>query len=79
MSAAVATTATSLEAQVLQTATRLQVAELAFNAANPDTPVNNITITSDAEGQTVTIAVTLPVLIGDTNGMLTATPTEYLP
>lgn len=79
MAASQATTATTLEAQALQVATRLQLAEQAFNIANPDTPVNNVTIANDVEAATVTIAITLPVTISDLDGTLQAAATPYLP
>lgn len=79
MAASVATTATTLEAQLLQTATRVQIAERAYNVANPDTPVNNVTIATDAEAGTVTITATLPATFSDSAGALQATVDAYLP
>lgn len=79
MAASIATTALTLEGQILQTATRLQLAELAYNTANPDTPVNNVVIASDVEAGTVTITATLPATFSDDAGALKATADAYLP
>lgn len=79
MAASVPTTATTLEAQALQVATRLQLAEQAYNIANPDTPVNNITIATDVEAGTVTINLTMPVTVSDLDGTIQATANAYLP
>jgi hypothetical protein len=79
MAASTATTAATLEGQALQVATRLQLAEQTYNIANPETPVNNVTITSDIEAGTVTVAMTLPATISEANGAITATALAYLP
>lgn len=79
MAASTATTATSLEGQALQIATRLQIAEQAYNIANPETPVNNVTITTDVENGLLTIAMSLPVVTTEVSGAITNTAIAYLP
>jgi hypothetical protein len=79
MAAAFTTTATTLEGQVLELARQLQAGEQAFNTANPNTPVNNATLTPDLEGQTIAIAINLPIAVSGTGNQLTVAATPYLP
>lgn len=79
MAASTATTATTLEGQALQTALRLQLAEQAYNIANPETPVSNVTITTDVENGLLTVAMTLPVVTTELAGAVTNTAAAYLP
>lgn len=74
------TTAVTAEGQALQIGARLQLAEQAYNLANPDlTPLNNVTIATDSEANTVTVTMVIPVSITETLGALTSTAVAYLP
>lgn len=77
MAAAVPTTATTLEGQLFEVATRVQLAELAEPA---ETRPNNIQTNLDIENGTVSITFTAPATftIGAA-GQMVATPTAYLP
>lgn len=75
MAAAITTTATTLEAQLLEVAGALQEGELALPEENrPD----NVQIAPDPESGTVTISATLNVDFSATAGALTFTAVPYL-
>ena len=73
------TTATTAEGQALQIASRLQIAEAAYNIANPETPVNNVTISTDIEANLLLITMSLPITVSEVSGTLTSTTVPYLP
>lgn len=75
MSAAITTTATNLPAQLLEVAGAVHSAELAIAA---DLRPDNITISVDPEGSTVSINATLPVTFTAAAGEISFTPTDYL-
>lgn len=78
MAAPVTTTATTAEAQLFEIAGALQAAEVAA-AENDPTFEPALTLAIDAEGGTVTVTATLPATISSAAGVLTFTPTPYLP
>lgn len=78
MAASVATTAPTLEGQVLETVGNLQLAEAAFNAANPNNTVNRVTISPNIDGGEITFTVSLPILSTVVGGALTSTVAAYL-
>lgn len=78
MAAAMTTTATTIEAQILEVATEMQTQESAAAAAD-ETFEERVTISPDTEGGTVTISLTLPVTVSGSGGALQFTPSEYLP
>lgn len=73
MAAPVTTTATTLEAQLVEVAKALGDAEQALS-----TPVNNLSINLNEGNGTIAIQVTLPATFAQSAGQLTATPTEYI-
>lgn len=77
MAAAVASTATSLEGQLFETANRIQAAELEQPI---ETRPNNIQVTLDRENETISVVFTSPATFSiDGTGKLVASPTPYLP
>lgn len=71
----ITTTATSLEAQLLEVAGAMQEAELALpEAERPD----NVSIIPDVENGSISVSVTLAATFAATGGELTFTTTEYL-
>jgi hydroxymethylglutaryl-CoA reductase len=78
MAAAVTTTATTLEAQLVEVAQSIQDAEAAATAADANFE-SLLTIAADPEEGSITITVTLPATVAGSGGNLTFTPTEYLP
>lgn len=75
MAASRTTVATTLEAQMLEVASAMQIAELADTTNNP----NNVQVTPDFEAGTVSITATLPATFSlNTDGSLKVIPTVYL-
>lgn len=54
---------TNIPSALLEMVQIAQTSELAFNVANPDTPVNNVTVTYDSEAGTATVTATLPIAV----------------
>jgi hypothetical protein len=79
MAATFTTTATNLEGQALEIAARLQLGEQTYNTANPDTPVNRVTISPSIETGEVSITINLPAALTNAGGAITQTATAYLP
>lgn len=79
MAAAHTTTATTIEAQIFEVAGKIQELEVAAAAADTTGTFEQLmNIAVDAEGGTVTLAITLPATVASTGGVLTFTPNEYL-
>lgn len=79
MAAAHTTTATTIESQIFEVAGKIQQLEVAAAAADTTGTFEQLmNIAVDAEGGTVTLAITLPVTVASTAGVLTFTPNEYL-
>lgn len=76
MSAAITTTATTLEGQVLEVMLALQALEVAQTTADND--LNRTTLAPDTEANEIALAVTLPVSLSGASGAITYTATEYL-
>lgn len=79
MAAAHTTTATTIEKQLFEVAGKMQELEVAAAAADTTgtfSPLLNMAI--DAEGGSVTLAITLPATISTVGGVLSFTPSEYL-
>lgn len=79
MAAAFVTTAGSLEGQLLEIALKMELAEQAYNTANPNTPVNRISLSPNVETSEITISVTLPVVTSGVGAAITQTVANYLP
>lgn len=77
MAAAVTTSATSLEGQVMEVAIALQKAEVAASTA--DITYDNVDFTYDADDGNVSISVTLPVSLVLNAGKAELSATAYLP
>jgi hypothetical protein len=75
MAASITTTATNLVAQVLEVAGALQSAELALPV---ETRPDNISITPDAEGGTISISMSIPVTFSSAGGSVQFTAVDYL-
>lgn len=78
MAAPVTTTATTAEAQLFEVAGKLQELEVVALSTDPAFE-SALTLAIDAEGGTVTVTATLPATISSSGGVLTFTPTPYLP
>lgn len=78
MAAAITTTATTLEGQLMEVAAAMQLAEVAATAAD-EAFEQLLTIATDAEGQSITVSVTLPATVSGTAGNITFAPQTYLP
>ncbi|MBW4480496.1 MAG: hypothetical protein KME54_27580 [Tolypothrix brevis GSE-NOS-MK-07-07A] len=77
MAASIASSATTLEGQLWETALRVQLAELAIDAA---TRPNNIQVNVDTENQIVSVTFSVPATFSvSSDGSLVASPTAYLP
>jgi hypothetical protein len=77
MAASIASSATTLEGQLWETALRVQLAELAIDAA---TRPNNIQVNVDTENQIVSLIFSSPATLSlGSDGSLVASPTAYLP
>ncbi|MEH2337097.1 hypothetical protein [Nostoc sp.] len=77
MAAAITTTATTLEGQLLEIAGHIQLGELAVPA---ETRPNNIQVTSDYENQLISVAFSCPMTLAvNSAGAIVAAPTTYLP
>jgi len=79
MSAAIVTTANSLEGQAVEILSNLQQAEKAYSVANPNTPENRVSISPNVEGNEITFSATLPATFSVVGGAITQTATAYLP
>jgi hypothetical protein len=73
MAAAITTSATTIEAQALEVATAMQLLEAA-----EDPVLNQVTVQPNTEAGTVSIAITLPVALAQTAGVVSYTAQEYL-
>lgn len=78
MAATVVLTATTLEAQILEIATKGQVAESNYNSLNPDDTVNRISITPDLENGNVQISISIPVTLSSAGDDLVLTAATYM-
>lgn len=76
MAAAITTTATNAEGQLVEIARALQLLEAA--QSTDETPINNVQIAADVENGNITITAVLPANLGGTGGAFTMTATEYL-
>jgi hypothetical protein len=77
MAASIGSNATTLEGQLWETALRVQLAELAIDAA---TRPNNIQVNVDTENQIVSVTFSVPATFSvSADGSLVASPTAYLP
>jgi DUF4097 and DUF4098 domain-containing protein YvlB len=76
MAAAITTTSTTLEAQLLEIAGNVQVTEAAQSTA--DVELNNCQIDYDLEAGTVSISVILPITVAMNAGKLEMSASEYL-
>lgn len=77
MAAAIVTTATTLEGQLFEIVGAMQAAEVVKAAADPTfSPL--VTLATDAEGATVSVAATLPATVSSTAGTLSFAPQAYL-
>ena len=79
MSAAITTTAITLEGQAVEVLSKLQQAEKAYSVANPNTPENRVSISPNVEANEITFSVTLPATFSVVGGAITQTSTAYLP
>ncbi|MBE9064145.1 hypothetical protein [cf. Phormidesmis sp. LEGE 11477] len=73
MAAAITTSSTTIEGQVLEVAREMQVAESALE------DVNNVAIDIDVEGLVATISVTIPLVLSGTGGSVSFAADTYLP
>lgn len=79
MAAAHITTATTIEAQLFEIAGKIQQLEVAAAAADTTGTFEQfMNIAVDAEGGSVTLAITLPAVVASTGGVLSFAPSEYL-
>ena len=78
MAVPIVTTATTLEGQVLEVAGKLQIAEEAYNLANPNETVNRVSVTPNIEAGEVSITVILPMTNSIGAGSATQTVTPYV-
>jgi hypothetical protein len=77
MAASIGSNATTLEGQLWEIALRVQLAELAIDAA---TRPNNIQVNVDTENQIVSVTFSVPATFSvSPDGSLVASPTAYLP
>ena len=79
MAAAITTTATTLEAQVFEVLQALDTAERAYNIANPNTPVNAVSVALDPENGLMSATLNLTATVTGTAGTIALAPTAYLP
>ncbi|MFM2430712.1 MAG: hypothetical protein RLZZ511_1925 [Cyanobacteriota bacterium] len=79
MAAAIVTTATTLEKQLIEVAQAVENAERAYNVANPNTPVNNVSVALDQEGGAISVSINLPSTVSAAAGVVSMTPDTYLP
>lgn len=79
MATAIVTTATTLEGQMLELATKGQLEEVEYNDANPNNTVNRITISPNIEAGTVNISIDLPITITSSGNTLVVSAAPYLP
>lgn len=78
MAASITTTGTTLESQLIEVATAMQLAEAVAVAAD-ETFEERVTISPDTDGGTITVSATIPAVITGTAGNLQFAPSEYLP
>lgn len=78
MAAAITTTATTLEGQLLEVAREIEELENAILEANQSETNQRLTLAVDPATETVTISVALPVTVGGAGGALTFTAAAYL-
>lgn len=64
MAAAIVPAGTSLEAQLIEVATAVNVKEK--EQSTPEVPLANVTIDTDLEGGLVTITATMPITVATT-------------
>lgn len=76
MAASITTTATTLEGQMLEVALAIQAKEAL--TVNTTGAVNNLQVTVDVEGGSVSIVSTLPATFTSSGGSLQVVPTAYL-
>ncbi|MBE9031605.1 hypothetical protein IQ266_17875 [filamentous cyanobacterium LEGE 11480] len=79
MAAPITTTATTLEAQLFEVAQALEEAERAYNLANPNTPVNGISVALDPEAGSMSLTATVAATSSGTAGTISLTPDVYIP
>jgi hypothetical protein len=79
MAASFVTTSASLEGQALEIALKLQLEEQAYNIANPNTPVNRVTISPNTEANEISITINMPSTLSGAGAAMTQTVTPYLP
>jgi hypothetical protein len=75
MAAAITTTATTLEGQLLEVAGAMQAAEL---AVPEETRPDNVQILPDAESGTITVSVNMEAAFSASGGEISFTAVPYL-
>jgi hypothetical protein len=79
MAAAITTTATTLEGQLIEIAQAIEVKERAYNTANPATPVGSVSLALDPENAVISVSVSMAATVSGTGGAVSMSPTAYLP
>jgi hypothetical protein len=80
MSAPITTTATTLEAQLMEVAQALEARERAYNAlATTTVPVNSVSLSLDPENAAISVSVNMVATVSGTAGAISMIPTAYLP
>ena len=78
MAAAITTTATTLEGQLIEVVRELEELEIAIPAAQKTAENQRLSISTDFDNALVSIAIALPVTVGGTGGAITVTAAAYL-
>jgi hypothetical protein len=80
MAAAITTTATTLEGQLIEVAQAIEVKERAYNTANPTlTQVGSVSLSLDPENAVISVSVNMAATVSGTGGAVSMSPTAYLP
>jgi hydroxymethylglutaryl-CoA reductase len=79
MAAAVVTTATTIEKQIVEVAAAIEALEKAAIAADTaGTFTPRLTLSTDVEAAEVTVSITLPAVVSGTGGTVSLVPEAYL-
>jgi hypothetical protein len=73
------TTAPTLERQAIEVVYALKNAERLYNIANPNAPVNNVSLSIDQPGRAIYLSVKIDAEFSFEGGEIVMRGTEYIP
>lgn len=80
MAAAITTTATTLEGQLIEVAQAIETRERAYNTANPTlAQAQSVSLALDPENAVISVSVNMAATVSGTGGSVSMAPTAYLP